>query len=384
MAAVWSLRESCAEAVPGAASAEESSTSQVIAHGFRPIVKSSTQFICQFDHETYTRFYRQPLRHSATLPQEGDRCATLRQSAGMPRPVANSGLCIIGPSDAFRVRDRRRVDMVMGGSNRTCTQDLPGRGDAFLMPLPDGRLGICRVIRRSTAEEQKRQGLPHVLVTASSWIGSEAPNIEEPSLREVLILTHYAHKGLPEYIWVSDPLPESYVLLGCIEPTNPEEEMECLASSGWEWLPYQVYQQWRWDHEREQVRIEETERKDAEDLLRAQARPHEFAAVTLEKLRRKRRFGSWKGFVAVEITASCRQVFRETIESLIALGPEPEKRSALKILHRCIHRLNELDLQRHHFITTIEREDLCDEFDAIAYAAGFHGAEGLADRWREW
>ncbi len=69
---------------------------------------------------------------------------------------------------------------------------------------------------------------------------------------------------------------------------------------------------------------------------------------------------------------------------MIALGPDPRFITAIRNLRRCILRLNELDEQYDNFIETVEREDLCAEFDEIVYAVGLHDYEDLAGRWRDW
>src|SRR5207245_4636950 len=99
---------------------------------------------------------------------------------------------------------------------------LPNVGDAFLMPLSDGRYGVCRVLRQYRPGERKRQGDIHVLVAASSWIGTEAPDMSDPQLREILVLSHHSYDNQINVNWVSDPVPESFVPLGAIVPTWEE------------------------------------------------------------------------------------------------------------------------------------------------------------------
>src|SRR5205809_511882 len=88
---------------------------------------------------------------------------------------------------------------------------LPNDGAAFLMPLSDGRFGVCRVLRRSLPEGRRRPGDTSVLVAASPWIGTEAPDRNDPLLREILMLTHHSHDNAQCVVWVSDPVPESFV-----------------------------------------------------------------------------------------------------------------------------------------------------------------------------
>jgi len=42
------------------------------------------------------------------------------------------------------------------------------------------------------------------------------------------------------------------------------------------------------------------------------------------------------------------------------------------------------DLEHNHFISTIEREEISEEFGQIVYASGLKDRVDLADRWRNW
>ena len=63
---------------------------------------------------------------------------------------------------------------------------LPAVGSILLIPLADGRYGACRVIRHGFIEP------PRPLVVVSRWIGTVAPALDEPLLREPLILNHHS------------------------------------------------------------------------------------------------------------------------------------------------------------------------------------------------
>lgn len=263
---------------------------------------------------------------------------------------------------------------------------LPNPGDAFLMPLADGRFGICRILRRTESGDETGLSAPHVLVIASAWIENDAPDMNDPRLREPLILTHHMHNHQPELFWTNDPLPETFRLLGTIAPTPDEAKQQCLTWSSWLSLPLQVYLQWRWDNEREAVLREDEIKQKAEALGREEGRKRYqqyLDSLTLEGLRKKRRFSDWKGFVDDEQLAACRKIFRRTIDGLIALGPKPRKAAVLRILRQCILDLNDLDAAGH-FIDTIEREELCEQFEEIAHVCGIRGYDDLAGRWRDW
>ncbi len=61
-------------------------------------------------------------------------------------------------------------------------------------------------------------------------------------------------------------------------------------------------------------------------------------------------------------------------------APTQEKRA---VLQRCIESFNALDAE-HHFIETVEREQIIEELTRLRYAVGLGEREDLADEWRDW
>lgn len=262
--------------------------------------------------------------------------------------------------------------------------DLPDAGSTYLMPLANGRYGVCRVLRRATEEEVKtRLGKPAVVVAPSTWIGDDRPSLDEPSLREVLILTHHAHKGRPELIWVSEPPPPEFLPIGLIPPTAAEQQVECWSHSGWLSLSYQTLAQWRWDHDRDAV-LREDEAERAVVATRSRTRVPAAPPPPLETLRNKRRFMSWRDSVAPTAIKECRTAFFDAANSLLELGSRPMRRDVRKIIRKCVERLNEIDANHGPFIATLEREELCEELASLAEAAGVPDADEWVDDWREW
>lgn len=272
-------------------------------------------------------------------------------------------------------------------------------GNVYLMPLADGRLGVCRVIKREAAPRGRAQlgsilvvaspwiGLDSFLVVASPWIGRAPPELTEPRLRDILILTHHSWDNHPEALWTIDPLPGSFKLLGVVEPSPNEELMQCPSFGEWSTLALQVLLQWRWDNDREALLEEDAEeekRRTVERATEARRRREYLEDLTLEALRRKKWLKTWTSFPPAKATSACRKNFRDTVDALIRLGPEAKREEVLAILQACIERFNSLDATMGHFIETVEREILCEEFEEIAHAAGLGESEDLADKWREW
>jgi len=184
---------------------------------------------------------------------------------------------------------------------------------------------------------------------------------------------------------VKGPAPDSFQRLGTIQPNVAGPVFAVWTS--WESLAKEVLTQWRWDHDRDALLLEENEaaeRWNAEQAQSAKRRQDELDHLTLESLLKKRRFSVWKGDRPDQAIAACRKAFREAIDALTALGPKPKKRAVATVVRRCIERLNSLDEEFDGFIETGEREELCREIDEIVYAAGLRGCDGMADRWRDW
>ncbi len=62
--------------------------------------------------------------------------------------------------------------------------------------------------------------------------------------------------------------------------------------------------------------------------------------------------------------------------------PPRELTPIMAILKQCIESFNNLDAEMD-FIETVEREDICEEFEAIVHACGLGAYTDLADRWRD-
>jgi hypothetical protein len=72
-----------------------------------------------------------------------------------------------------------------------------------------------------------------------------------------------------------------------------------------------------------------------------------------------------------------------TVERLLELGGNPSESARLAILKDCVEGFNALDAELH-CIHTEEREDICEEFEAIVCACGMGDHSDLVDSWREW
>jgi hypothetical protein len=264
---------------------------------------------------------------------------------------------------------------------------LPTAGAAFAFPLDDGRLSVCRVLLDgSSGRASEWRSKDIALVCGSTWIGDRVPAPDDPALRPILHLTHHLWADSPELLWVSDPPPSSFVPIGSIEPTLREQALPCSSFGYWDSFPVQVLAQWRWDHDRAAVTSEDASKREEEELRSAEtqrARREYLATVTLEQLRERPFFSGWRPYQSARRVNASRQIMQDTVAALIALGPGAPRENRLAALERCVEAFNALDA-RSRFIETIEREEICEELEAIAHACGVGYVDNLADRWRDW
>jgi len=266
----------------------------------------------------------------------------------------------------------KKITVIMG---------LPNPGDTFLMPLADGRFGLCRVL------DVRTQRIPSALVVASPWIGTEPPDLADPVLREHLILTHHSWNKATAISWAIQKVPRDFRLLGTLKPTKDELALDKGGVSTWAYFPLQVLLQWRWDNDRDALLGEEKMKKDLERIERERNAIREkerIARLTWDDLRSKQFFPTWKSYPSKKLTRASEVIMQQTVEDLQKLGESGSRTAKRNILKECIERFNQLDGENKHFIETVEREDICNQFYEIAHVAGFDDEPNLADEWREW
>ncbi len=225
-----------------------------------------------------------------------------------------------------------------------------------------------------------------VLVAGAAWIGLTVPSREDADLRPILRPTHHSWQGQPHLLWVSEPPPPEFRPIRAIEPSPDERAMQCLSFGGWASFAVQPLAQWRWEHERESVLAEDEVRHRLEADRRARvAREREeyLSGVSLRQLAARRFFPRWDRGLSRKLVSESRDIMRRTVRALLDLGDAAPEQERMDLLRACIEAFNELDA-KHEFIETTEREDICEEFEAIVRACGLEQHVNLADEWRDW
>jgi len=91
---------------------------------------------------------------------------------------------------------------------------------------------------------------------------------------------------------------------------------------------------------------------------------------------------SWEAEVATLPLEGSRVLISGLVDDLRA-APKITKGVAKRLLKRSVESFNRLDAA-HRFITTVEREDICDAFDQIMRAAKFPELSDSVEEWRDW
>jgi hypothetical protein len=248
-------------------------------------------------------------------------------------------------------------------------------GSVLTVPLADGRLGACRVIRVRGAE---------VLVAATQWLGEAPPDIADPRLRLVLAIKSFDWNKQPRISWVDEPPPRGFQHIGTVAPSAEERRFKCKSFSHWNSFAESILQEWRWEHDRQALIIEH----ELEDAQFWQAVEHErtkrLKNLTWAKLRKQRPLTNWAEYLPARIVRESQKIWRETIDQLAALGRKPDRRAVMRLLRNCVERFNNLNEEYDHFIDTLEREDIFRHFEELVHLSGLKDADELIDRWRKW
>jgi hypothetical protein len=259
--------------------------------------------------------------------------------------------------------------------------DFPVPGTVYIMPLSDGRLGVCRILRIGSD-----LGAPAVLVATSPWIGVESPSLASSEIQKTLRLTHHSWSGNPYVVWISEPPPATFTKLGQIHLPKKDLKTDSGSLAAWDSLPLQVLTQWRWDNEREAVLTEdiERERNAARELTRrGEERKQYLSKVTLAELAQKDLFPQWDEYPPPDARRDTLNAMHELIDRLRS-APKLTASAARTQLEMAVHKLNQLDQLHGGFIETIEREDICDAFEEILAAAKFPELLESIHDWRDW
>lgn len=113
-------------------------------------------------------------------------------------------------------------------------------GDTFAVPLDGGRYSACRVVRAHDDEKY--------LVVSSEFIGKQAPQADDPSLKTTLRLTHGNWTGNACCAWVQGPPPHFFQLLGNLPLCRGDKKLKSEGIGDWAYFRIHPLLQWQADH----------------------------------------------------------------------------------------------------------------------------------------
>ncbi len=253
-------------------------------------------------------------------------------------------------------------------------------GTVFAAPTLDGRFSAGRVLRC-----EFYGGAQAAMIAASPWLGDKLPSLKLAALRETLHLNHHSWKNDPQVFWVHDLMPENFITVGQLELSPGDLTASSETFAGWQSVPMQALLQWRWDNDREALlRDEATKAAELAELRREQAatRAELMRTLTLDSLADRNWLGSWENTKTSLPLDECRSLIGELITAL-RTSPKLTLSIAKKHFKHSVQEFNRLN-DEYQFISTIEREDLCEMFEQIACAAKFPQLIDQIERWREW
>jgi hypothetical protein len=195
-----------------------------------------------------------------------------------------------------------------------------------------------------------------------------------------LILTHHNWDGRTNLLWVSERVPEDFILLGRIPLSNEDANAECDSCGGWENHRIQPLLQWRWDHEREAVLAEDEQKRQQEEASREETRYGYLPSLSLPELRRVTPFEGWTDYPSRKTLRQARSIVRDLIDELIELEGSGDEASMLDSFRRAVDRFNAIEAGDDPFIESVERDHLCHLFEQIADAAGLSDYDVSAGR----
>jgi hypothetical protein len=259
--------------------------------------------------------------------------------------------------------------------------DLPEEGTVFAVPLKNGRMGVCRVVRKEMRE------IPYAIVAASDWIGDAPPKLIDPAVRKILLKNHHNWKNAPEIFWVHELPPENFEAIGKIEVLPEDRKMDAGSYGGWGSAPFQILAQWRWDNDRQAVLAEDAINKSlesAKQIEAAQKREEYLSSLSFSKLLAKDLFPSWDDYPPRAAKEGCQKIVKSFIQTLSATREPLGREFVSKELKKCVEQLNQFDSKNKKFICTIEREDLCGVLEDVINAAKFPDLIERIEGWRDW
>ncbi|MED3961314.1 DUF4240 domain-containing protein [Niallia taxi] len=132
-------------------------------------------------------------------------------------------------------------------------------GDIYAVPLPNKFFAAIKIINIDCKD---------TLVKTTPYIDTSIPEITNPLLQETLRNNRFFYNNLPAIKWVNGELPKGFIFIGNIPLTDIERKWRSSTfSESWSFVGHDVFDEWRYIHDREALEkeIEELEKKELID-----------------------------------------------------------------------------------------------------------------------
>lgn len=251
-----------------------------------------------------------------------------------------------------------------------------------------GYWGACKVLRVD------KDG---AVIAGLDWAGREPLLLENASGLGILDLIETTPDKPHAIYWRElNNAPENFKFIGLVEPTDVElgllechcETRHCTCIKmlgGWKALRAGVNREWRKRLDPDAYELERAwliAQMKSNKSQNADRQKGELAKVSLNRLSKKVFFSNWETNQTPDLLLASREIIVSTLKELSDIEKSSDKNRILKILQECVEGFNRLN-QKHGFINTAKREDICFEIDRISKAMGIQESN-IADKWREW
>lgn len=262
---------------------------------------------------------------------------------------------------------------------RKKSKELPAVGSVFAYRLPNKLYTAFRVLKTKRMDGEK-----YVLAVCSPYISKTLPTTITDEMKLIL---HPSRWKKPSMYWIDDPAEEGMVLLGMVAPSAEEKQLKTDSYGGWLNFQYDALTHWRWENEREKLLAEEAAEDQAahEKYEKVLAELEEVRkSMTLEKLAKYKFFPDWDDYPSAKVIKACRQVMKDHVVQLLALGKTGTKPQKKALIKACVEAFNALNTRHDDFIDTDIREDIVEAISLLSIASGLGEMGDQIDNWRNW
>ncbi|MFT5511016.1 MAG: hypothetical protein ACI89J_004116 [Hyphomicrobiaceae bacterium] len=211
-----------------------------------------------------------------------------------------------------------------------------------------------------------------------------------PNMDQVLGLSPLSFRRFPG---TRNPYTNSFAILGSfldesisldefqfVMRTEVSEDERSLVqwntgTGRWRNASTEAEGEWRWKHDRQGLEEEVDRYKAAQDAKFAaqeERLANRLKGLTWEKLLSETIFEKWGEPSALpppEFTAAARDQIRAAIVELQSVGAKPRKAKVRSVLRACVEWFNAADENFGGVIETVERDDILEALEEIAYVA---------------